>query len=86
MQSFDTLTACNLVPGFLLPEVGSLSHHMTVIKKYPKGSYLFNSPVKLGPSQPLPGIYWPVDIFTDAITPALSLPLTAGQTSHPFAR
>ena len=58
-------TACILIPGYLLKPLRSLLTGMRLLKRYSKGAQLFTAPDKNGQRKAMPGIHWPVYVYTD---------------------
>ena len=69
-------TACILMPGW------PLLFHMTLLQKFSKGSFLFHAPMLSGMRHNLPGVQWPVYMFTVAKPCEQLEPITTGTAHH----
>lgn len=65
LLSPSSTSACILVPGYMLSPLQHLLSGMRLLKKYRKGTTLFDSPIETGPRAAMPGVHWPVYVFTD---------------------
>lgn len=65
------LSACILVPSFLLPALRPYLKGMSLLKHYRKGTAVFDAPTKSGQRQS-PGVLWPVFIHTDCSAAVVS--------------
>ena len=83
-QASPSLTACILEPQFLLAALRPLLKGMTVLKKYPENTVLFDAPAMSGNRRTMTGVHWPVYVFTDAIAAQRPLPVITGQKCHPL--
>ena len=71
-------SACILVPGYLLKPMRSYLTDMHLLKRHSKGAELFTTPTKSGGRASLPGVHWPVYVYTDI--PAAEIDRTVERT------
>lgn len=61
----ENISACILVPGYLLPMCKPLLSGMCLLKKFSKGAAIFEQSLRKGRAATTPGVSWPVYIYTD---------------------
>ena len=61
----DDTSACRLIPGYLLKPLRSLLTGMRLLKRFSKGAELFTAVDKVIQAHSMPGVHWPIYIFTD---------------------
>ena len=77
----DSTSACILVPGYLLPVLKSMLSGMTCLKRFTKGTALFEQSTRSGQLAASPSLSWPVYIFTDVPSGA-DQAFSSGQSMH----
>ena len=75
----DVTTACILIPSYLLKPLQSLLGDMQLLKQYHKGSELFTYTDQTGACKSMPGVHWPVYLYTDV--PAEERDISVERTS-----
>ena len=79
--SSSNLTTCILVPGYLLPVLKPLLANMHLLKRFSKGTTMFDAPTANGQRRPMPGVHWPIYVYTDSMQ-SVAVPAKLGAARH----
>ena len=83
----DDLSACILVPGYLLLVLKPHLLNMHLLKRFSKGTTMFDAPTRTGQRRPMPGVHWPIYIYTDCLQHQLPQPdIGCMLYEYPFKR
>ena len=63
--SSENVSACVLVPGYLLPMCKPLLSRMHLLKKFRKGAAIFEQSLRKGHAATAPGVSWSVYVYTN---------------------
>ena len=77
----DSTSGCILVPGYLLPMLKSLLSGMRLLKKFNKGTAIFEQSSRSGHQSTSPSVHWPMYVYTDVPSDAYQA-MGPGQNMH----